>query len=682
MGKPSNIQNKEKILNDLIGFSGANSTQKSYFPQLQKKLKEIEKEKTKYYNLFNNTSDSIIITDYDGNILEANPETYKRFQYSLNELSKINIKSLLHPNDKSELINFITNQSDNTSIYFDVKQVTKSNQLLYSNINIQKFDYDEQPVNFLVCRDITATKQEENRLRHLHQFYTKVIENSKSIPYRYYFSSDEYDYLGNGFFELFGPCKKIRTRNEIIDQIIEARDFESGKLTDLKKFDEKLINGDISSFSAEFKIKTTDGKIKYLFDSSLPIYDEQTKIPIGTQGIIQDITLRKTNEIELLNAKDYIYNIINSMVSIIIGVDNKCKITHWNEGAKNKFYFEESDVINKPLLDVCPLLKGFENMIFDSLKSKSPLKNIKIVEKNKQTNYYELSVFPLISEESSGAVVRIDNITEKTNMEKVLIQSEKMLSLGGLAAGMAHEINNPIAGMIQNADVLKNRLIKPLPKNITLSKEIGLEFEKLQEYVEKRNITKTLNLIKKAGLQAADIVKNMLSFARKDQSEKSLYDICQIIDTTLEIAKSDYNLKKQSDFKKINIVKNYTIYQSKVHCNNGQIQQVFLNLLKNSAEAMEETKNLRKPEISITIQSDLEYISIKFQDNGPGIKADVIKNIFDPFFTTKSPVHGTGLGLSVSYFIITKNHNGIMTAESLKPFGSKFEIKIPFNDLN
>jgi signal transduction histidine kinase len=176
------------------------------------------------------------------------------------------------------------------------------------------------------------------------------------------------------------------------------------------------------------------------------------------------------------------------------------------------------------------------------------------------------------------------------------------------------------------------------------------------------------------------IVNNMLSFARKSENITSSNDISAIIDNAIELAKTDYNTKKEFDFKSIKITKQYEENLPLVHCDKTKIQQVFLNILTNGAYAMTQNCRLQNidPQFKISITTEKDMIIIKIKDNGPGISKEIQKRIFEPFFTTKPVGEGTGLGLSVSYFIITENHNGVIEVDSQPDCGATFIIKLPY----
>ena len=254
-----------------------------------------------------------------------------------------------------------------------------------------------------------------------------------------------------------------------------------------------------------------------------------------------------------------------------------------------------------------------------------------------------------------------------------------MLSVGGLAAGMAHEINNPLAGMILNAQLIRERLSRKAPANDKAADESGITMDGLRSYTEKRDIVRSLGHIVTAGQNAAEIITNMLSFSRKSDSLKKAGSLEQIVEKTLALVENDFQLKTQYDFKNIQVNRCYDSGVGKVRCEETKICQVLLNLFRNSAQAMSSVKDKSAPSIiDVRLFQDGDMACLTIKDNGPGIEEKVRKRIFEPFFTTKEANKGTGLGLSISYFIITDDHGGQMDVQSLPGQGIKFIIKLPF----
>lgn len=271
------------------------------------------------------------------------------------------------------------------------------------------------------------------------------------------------------------------------------------------------------------------------------------------------------------------------------------------------------------------------------------------------------------------------DITERKKTEEIMVQTEKMMSVGGLAAGMAHEINNPLAAILGAVQNIQNRIYKDMEKNLSAAKECGTDLKHIRKYFAKRGIASMLESIQAAGFRASTIVHNMLQFSRKSDQNFKCHDLALLLDKTVELAASDYDLKKNYDFKKIQIKRDYDPEASKGYCISNEIQQVFLNILKNAAEAMA-GKNYTattSPMFVLRVKDGKDETIIEIEDNGPGMDEKTRKRVFDPFYTTKNVGKGTGLGLSVSYFIIAEQHNGTMEVESTFGINTRFIIKLP-----
>lgn len=408
-------------------------------------------------------------------------------------------------------------------------------------------------------------------------------------------------------------------------------------------------------------------------------------------SLIRDTTEQTRQEIELRRLRNYLASVIDSMPSVIIGVDRDRKITQWNRGAAAARGIPAGQALGRPLEEVYPALNPHRTLVTDCLEQQKggQVKKQPLDSGDPNPRLYDITVFPVGHEEENQAVIRLDDVSSQVQMEQLILQSEKMLSVGGLAAGMAHEINNPLAGMIQSADVLAQRLGDTgLERNRTAAEAAGTRIEAIQAYMDSRRVFSIIKDIRDSGIQAAAIVKNMLSFARKTSSSLSRQDLPLLIEKILDLASTDYNLKKQFDFKAIQIVKDFQADIPDVPCEDTQIQQVILNLLRNGAEAMEEKKKslqaagdtVYQPRFTLRLRKEEQekMIRLEIEDNGPGMNPETRKHAFEPFFTTKPVGVGTGLGLSVSYFIITENHNGTIVVQPGSEGGCCFVIRLPF----
>lgn len=242
-----------------------------------------------------------------------------------------------------------------------------------------------------------------------------------------------------------------------------------------------------------------------------------------------------------------------------------------------------------------------------------------------------------------GTIVIAKDITERKHMDEQLILTDRLASIGQLASGIAHELNNPLTGVIGLSELVME---KDIPEDIK----------------------EDLEIIRKEAQRTAGIVKGLLAFARKQGTEKSSVDINGIIQGVLQLRSYEQKVNN------IEIVTRFDPDLPKVIGNSSQLQQVFMNIILNAEQAMLETHS--RGTISITTKQKGDMVRASVIDDGPGISQDNMKKLFTPFFTTKEVGKGTGLGLSICHGIITE-HGGKIHAESTPGEGTSFILELP-----
>ena len=278
-------------------------------------------------------------------------------------------------------------------------------------------------------------------------------------------------------------------------------------------------------------------------------------------------------------------------------------------------------------------------------------------------------------------------LTDLQQMQIHLIQAEKMSSLGQLIAGIAHEINNPVNFIHGNIRHLHNYVINLL-EFVELSQEcserVNSDLQSKAEEIDlefiKIDLPKVIKSMEVGTHRIREIVLSLRNFSHIDQSELKAIDIHQGIEDTLLILGHRIKPQKNSNFPRIQIVKHYGDLPL-VNCYAGQLNQVFVNILVNAIDAIEESASSDlQPCISIQTQViDDNYVEIAIADNGSGIPEAIQQQIFNPFFTTKPVGKGTGMGMAISYQIITEKHKGRLTCVSSLGKGTEFIIHIPIN---
>ncbi len=270
--------------------------------------------------------------------------------------------------------------------------------------------------------------------------------------------------------------------------------------------------------------------------------------------------------------------------------------------------------------------------------------------------YYEQSYVPFMDVDGASKVlIMLRDITDEKAHQAETLRAGQLASVGELAAGVAHEINNPINGIINYAQIMLDEIKEGQPVSTTLEKVI------------------------REGERIATIVNNLLSFARQHDEERDEVYVIDVIHDSVDLLR--HQLMKNSIALEIHLPSNL----SPVYVNHQQLQQVFLNVLSNARFALNKKypgKDTNK-KIEITGEeiniNEGNFVRISFKDYGTGISDDLIAKIFDPFFSSKEPGEGTGLGLSISHGIV-KNFNGHMHVKSSPGIYTIMNIDIPAYD--
>ncbi|MCG8336001.1 MAG: ATP-binding protein [Proteobacteria bacterium] len=398
----------------------------------------------------------------------------------------------------------------------------------------------------------------------------------------------------------------------------------------------------------------------------------------SNEKLFEEISKRVKVEEEKRLLRQYLRNIIDFMPSVIIGLGEDLSISHWNQQAEKATGCKASEAKGKYLMDIFPQLNSEMDEIRQAIfMNKTYQQNKLPIDFQDGSRFMELLVYPIRTGEKLGAVIRLDDITARIQMEETMIQTDKLASIGCLTAGIAHEINNPLGVILQGVQMVSNRLSSSLEKNRDVAREIGVDLDKMAAYLEERKISRYIDGIKEAGHRSSEIISNMLQFTRKSESVKSTVTVIKLVERALVFVGNDFNLTKNYDFKKITIIRQYDPNLNSIVCNETEIEQVLLNVIKNAAQALQNKGHNAPSMIIIRTKNEDSMGLIEIEDNGPGMSQDVIKRIFEPFYTTKDVGKGTGLGLAVSYMIVTNNHNGALDVESTPGKGTVFSIRLP-----
>jgi len=370
---------------------------------------------------------------------------------------------------------------------------------------------------------------------------------------------------------------------------------------------------------------------------------------------------------QLQQVKNYLNNIVDSMPSMLIGIDTREKITQWNCEAEKITGITVKEANDKQLSDVFPQLSQKLKMNRNSILDDKPYQETNFsLHHQGRKNFYDITVFPLIANGLEGAAIRIDDVTEQLKLEEQLRQTQKMESIGILAGGLAHDFNNILGGIIGPLSYIKHKKDK---------------IKSTREYDE------LIEQIELSANRAKDVVKQLLTLSRKEEFSFQTVDLNSTINHVIQICKNTFD-------KRIELDPLYLDEPAVVYADPNQIEQALLNLCVNSAHAMTIMKKKGEPwggKLTVSLQhyhADKEFCAnhpgveegfywmLSVKDEGTGMSREMIENIFSPFYTTKSQEMGTGLGLSMVFNII-KQHKGLITVYSEIGQGSRFNIYLP-----
>jgi len=500
-----------------------------------------------------------------------------------------------------------------------------------------------------IYHDISKQKQQEEMLRASEEEFKNLFEH---VATGVFISSKEGKFLNanQALLDMLGYDSKEEFLNIDLPQDLYVRPEDRHTFQEMMESDGRVIN-----YEVEFKRK--DGSTLPILLTGHPRYDKQGNI-IGYEGLNVDLTQRKLMEKELREAYDFMNKIVQSSPNAITATDMKGNILIWNQAAEETLGYKASDVIGKMnIRKIYP--EGVARKVMQMLRKDESggigrLKSYPMVYVRRDGEVVEGNLSAAIIYDANGkeiaSVGSFVDLRDRLQMERALrdtqeqlLQSEKLAAMGRLTSQIAHELNNPLYGIMNTLELLKT--------------EIPAD--------NKRR--KILEMALSETVRLSDLLRKMLSFSKPDQEERHPVDINSVIDEILLLHEKQL---KEND---INMVVTFAEGLGLVNASKNQLRQVFLNMVANARDAMPEGGTL-----SVVTSGDTDKVYIEISDTGTGIREEHLDKIFDSFFTTKGEVKGVGLGLSVCYGFI-EDHGGDIEVKSQIGEGTTFTISLPMH---
>lgn len=496
-----------------------------------------------------------------------------------------------------------------------------------------------------------ALQQSEKKYRHLFQRAMEGI-----------FVCDK-----NGVFQDVNPAMVTifgyESREELLGRNLFSDIFASDEGQEIVT---KLTSGEISVRNHEVRMVRRDSGHIFISLSCQAVRDEKGKT-IRFEGLLRDITRQKQAAEEIDRMRNYLNNIIESMPSMLVTVNQNSEITQWNSAAHAATGVPPEEALGRKIWDIAPFFLKYRQLIQTSKANREPIRLHREQMEHRPVQTFNLTIFPLIANGVEGVTLRVDDITELELKEKQLRQAQKMESVGTLAGGLAHDFNNVLGGILGNLSLIQFRLDKH---------EIISEHE-LREYVDRMN---------NAGFRAADMVRQLLTLSRKQEMDMVPVDLNLAVKHVRKIGDNTFD-------KSIRIIVRPAANPAYVMADPTQIEQVILNICINASHAMTIMRENDAWGGTLTIElarisadpifrkthpeaHEGLYWQLSISDTGVGMDTKTVSKIFDPFFTTKDTSKGTGLGLAMAYNIV-KQLGGFIDVYSEEGLGSTFSIYLP-----
>ena len=356
----------------------------------------------------------------------------------------------------------------------------------------------------------------------------------------------------------------------------------------------------------------------------------------------QELAERKRAEAQLRTQKEFTDRILETTPSAVMVINSDLHVVMINQRFCITFGREKSDVEGKQLGDIMPV-KNLSDRILKTFAGEEPQAlEVFRYETPSGTGILEANIVPMGKDE---ILLIINDVTEVREKQEKLYLTDRLASVGEMAAGIAHELNNPLTSAIGFSELLMQR---DLPEDI--KEDLGLVYSEAK--------------------RAASTVKNLLAFAREHSQKKEMVQINKVVLDVLKLRAYDHRIHN------IQVMTKFDEQLPDILADYFQMQQVFLNIIINAEHAMIEAHN--KGILTISTEKKNNIVKISFTDDGPGISAEIKKRIFDPFFTTKGVGNGTGLGLSICFGIVSE-HGGKTYCESELGQGTTFIVELPIS---
>jgi PAS domain S-box-containing protein len=510
-------------------------------------------------------------------------------------------------------------------------KIKKSGRVFYFDCVLNAIVSDDEVVGVsALARDVTEQRQKETR-------FTELFE---TLQEGVYFSTPEGKLLDAN--PALVAMLAYDTKEELLTIDPKALNFDASQNPVLGR----SLDDEGGIRTREITLRRRSGKPAVCLDSSRAIRDASGQI-IRYQGTLVDISEQRAMEQQLRQQEEFQRNLLESFPDLILVIDTQQRYTFVSSRIRDLLGYEPDALRGKRVSELEEQSPEFLQLYQDVASGKSKFGFCEYGAKHRDGSWRTMraSASPLsgASNDIRGVVMSVRDITVEKKLEQQVIQSERLVAMGQMIGGFAHELNNPLTSILGLSEVL-------------------------QDAVTSEKSRKQLAMMHSEARRAAEIVQNLTYFSRPPAPGKSRVNLGELIQRTLHL--HAYSLRKS------NITVDFLPEPSlpSVIGDPNQLMQVFLNLVLNAEQAIREIRD--KGTIRIRMGHTDKSVWASFQDDGPGITPENLPNIFDPFYTTKRPGRGTGLGLSICKAVL-REHGGNIEVSAGSGGGAAFTLNLP-----
>jgi PAS domain S-box-containing protein len=624
-GRRREVSELKTLLKDLEERSGAAPSAE----QLDQLSQVIAKSQKSFKELIDSLEDAAFAMSLDGTVRTVNRSLSELLRKAYTEIVGHKLDEFIEEPQRAEIETYLSRflEKRHWSGMANVR-LKNSSRVLYFDCTLNAIVKDDEVVGVsILARDVTSEREKETR-------FTELFE---TLQEGIYFSTPEGRLLdaNTALTSMLG----YETKDELLALSPAELSFNGGKGVALGKTG--LDNGGVRQ--REITLRRKDGGPVIFLDTSRAVLDGYGNV-VRYQGTLVDVTQRREIEKKLQEQEQFQRYLLESFPDLIlvIGLDESYQFVSSRIrdvlGGKPEDLFGKKVIETEQSLELITLCREIlaGRMTFGSCEYGTR-------HRDGSWRMMRASVSALYDSGNvlNGAIASIRDITIERKFEAQVIESERLAAMGQMIGGFAHELNNPLTSILGMAELLRDTASDDTKKQLTI----------LQQQARR----------------AAEVVQNLLYFARPPAPGRNPIDPGELIERTLHL--HTYSLRKNNitvDFLREPVL----LVSGDAH----QLMQIFLNLVRNAEQAIRETRE--KGTLRIRCTNNNNTVSIVFQDDGAGIAPEVLPYIFDPFYTTKRPGRGTGLGLSICKAIL-REHGGNIEAAAAPGGGAVFTVTLP-----